>query len=66
VEGFAQHAAHQATPEIVAVQIADALAVALRGDGFSRVPIGADAAWMLAERARLNDAGWAARVREMT
>src|SRR5947208_513693 len=55
--------AHGASPEQVAGAIADAIADA---DGPLRVPIGQDAAWMLAERARLNDTAWLARVREFT
>lgn len=58
-EAFEDHAAHQATPEQVAAAIADALADA---DAPLRVPIGQDAAWLLAERARLDDTAWAARV----
>jgi NAD(P)-dependent dehydrogenase (short-subunit alcohol dehydrogenase family) len=55
--------AHGASPEQVARAIADAI-----GDAASplRVPIGQDAAPMLAERARLSDAAWLARVREFT
>jgi short-subunit dehydrogenase len=61
--GFAEHAAHQVPPERVAAAIVDA---ALSGESPLRVPIGQDAAWLLAERDRLDDAGWAARVSEMT
>jgi len=64
-EGFAEAAAHQAKPEAVAGQIADAIEAAGQGPSFKRVPIGQDAAWMLAERARLDDDGWAARIRGM-
>jgi len=45
----------------VAGAIADAIAAT---DGRLRVPIGQDATWMLAERARLDDAAWVDRVRE--
>ncbi len=62
-EGFEQVRAHGATAEQVAGDIADAIAGT---DGRLRVPIGRDAAWMLAERARLDDAAWIARVREFT
>lgn len=62
-EAFEQHRAHQAAPEQVAAAIADAIAAT---DSPLRVPIGQDAVWMLAERARLDDHGWAARVRELT
>jgi NAD(P)-dependent dehydrogenase (short-subunit alcohol dehydrogenase family) len=55
--------ARGASPEQVAGAIADAIADA---DSPLRVPIGQDAAWMLAERARLNDTAWLARVREFT
>lgn len=64
-DGFAEHAAHQAPPEAVAAQIADALEAAVTGPVFARVPIGKDAEWVLAERARLDDAGWVARVQAM-
>src|SRR6266542_2380991 len=62
-EAFEQVRAHGASPEQVAGDIADAIAAT---DGRLRVPIGQDAAWMLAERARLDDAAWIARVREVT
>ncbi len=65
-EGFAEHAAHQAQPDAVAGQIAGAVEAAVTGPTFARVPIGRDAEWVLAERARLDDAGWVARVREMS
>lgn len=54
---------HQTSPEQAARGIADAIAAT--GSPL-RVPIGQDAAWMLAERARLDDGAWAARVREFT
>jgi NAD(P)-dependent dehydrogenase (short-subunit alcohol dehydrogenase family) len=56
-------AAHQASPEQAARAIADAIAAT--GSPL-RVPIGQDAAWMLAERARLDDTAWIARVREFS
>jgi hypothetical protein len=46
------------SPEEAARAIADALAA---DDGPLRVAIGQDAAWMLAERARLDDAAWLRR-----
>jgi len=58
-ESFEDVRAHGASPEQVVGAIADA-------DSPLRVPIGQDAAWMLAERARLNDTAWLARVREFT
>jgi NAD(P)-dependent dehydrogenase (short-subunit alcohol dehydrogenase family) len=61
-ESFQEHQAHQASPEQAAAAIADTIA----SDGPLRVPIGQDATWMLAERARLDDAAWVARVRELT
>lgn len=60
-DAFTDHQAHQATPEQAARAIADAIAAT---HSPLRVPIGQDAAWMLAERARLDDTAWAARVRE--
>jgi NAD(P)-dependent dehydrogenase (short-subunit alcohol dehydrogenase family) len=62
-ESFEDVRAHGASPEQVAGAIADAVADA---DSPLRVPIGQDAAWMLAERARLDDTAWLARVRELT
>jgi NAD(P)-dependent dehydrogenase (short-subunit alcohol dehydrogenase family) len=62
-EAFEDVRAHLASAEQVAVAIADAIAAT---DGPLRVPVGQDAAWMLAERARLDDAAWLARVRELT
>ena len=62
-ESFEDVRAHGASPEQVAGAIADAVADA---DSPLRVPIGQDAAWMLAERARLGDTAWLARVRELT
>jgi hypothetical protein len=61
-EAFEGHRARQvsASPERVASAIADAIAAT---DSPLRVPIGQDAAWMLAERARLDDTAWIARVR---
>jgi len=61
-ESFEEHQAHQASPE----QAAEAIASAIDTAGPLRVPIGRDAEWMLAERARLDDTAWAARVREFT
>jgi len=61
-ESFEEHQAHQASPE----QAAEAIANAIDTAGPLRVPIGRDAEWMLAERARLDDTAWAARVRELT
>jgi len=60
-DAFEDHRAHQASPEQVASAIADAVAAT---DSPLRVPIGQDAAWMLAERARLDDSAWAARIGE--
>jgi NAD(P)-dependent dehydrogenase (short-subunit alcohol dehydrogenase family) len=62
-ESFDDARAHGASPEQAARAIADAIA-----DTGSplRVPIGNDAAWILAERARLDDTAWIARVRELT
>jgi NAD(P)-dependent dehydrogenase (short-subunit alcohol dehydrogenase family) len=62
-ESFEDARAHGASPGQVARAIADAIA-----DTGSplRVPIGNDAAWILAERARLDDTAWIARVRELT
>jgi hypothetical protein len=62
-ESFEDVRAHGASAEQVAAAIADAVA---GDDGRLRVPIGQDAAWMLAERARLDDTAWVARVREFT
>lgn len=62
-DAFTDHRAHQADPEETARAIVDA---ATETDAPLRVPIGSDAAWMLAERARLDDTAWAARVREFT
>jgi NAD(P)-dependent dehydrogenase (short-subunit alcohol dehydrogenase family) len=62
-ESFEDVRARGASPEQVAGAIADAVADA---DSPLRVPIGQDAAWMLAERARLDDTAWLARVRELT
>jgi NAD(P)-dependent dehydrogenase (short-subunit alcohol dehydrogenase family) len=64
-EAFEDLRAQQASasPERVASAIADAVAAT---DSPLRVPIGQDAAWMLAERARLDDTAWVARVREFT
>ena len=62
-DAFAEHRAHQAAPEQTAGALADAIADA---DSPLRVPVGRDAAWMLAERARLDNTAWAARVREFT
>jgi len=60
-EAFEKVRAHGASAEQVAGAIADTIAAT---DGRLRVPIGQDATWMLAERARLDDAAWVARVRE--
>jgi short-subunit dehydrogenase len=60
-DAFSDHRAHQAAPEQVAAAIVDAIAAT---DSPLRVPIGQDAVWMLAERARLDDTAWAARVSE--
>jgi NAD(P)-dependent dehydrogenase (short-subunit alcohol dehydrogenase family) len=55
--------AHMATAGQAARAIVDAIA----DPGTPlRVPVGRDAAWLLAERARLDDAAWLARVRELT
>jgi NAD(P)-dependent dehydrogenase (short-subunit alcohol dehydrogenase family) len=62
-ESFEDVRAGGAPPEQVAGAIADAVADV--GSPL-RVPIGQDAAWMLAERARLDDTAWLARVRELT
>jgi NAD(P)-dependent dehydrogenase (short-subunit alcohol dehydrogenase family) len=62
-DGLEDARAHGASPEQAARGIADAIADA---DGPLRVPVGQDAAWLLAERARLNDTAWIARVRELT
>ncbi len=62
-ESFEDVRARGAPPEQVAHAIADAIGDA---DSPLRVPIGQDAAWMLAERARLNDTAWLTRVRELT
>src|SRR5262245_40044757 len=62
-DSAAQSRAHQASVDQLAAAIADAIADT---DSPFRVPVGADAAWMLAERARLDDAAWPARVREFT
>jgi NAD(P)-dependent dehydrogenase (short-subunit alcohol dehydrogenase family) len=53
--------ARPASPQQAASSIADAIAAS--GTPL-RQPIGQDAAWLLAERGRLNDAGWAVRARE--
>jgi NAD(P)-dependent dehydrogenase (short-subunit alcohol dehydrogenase family) len=50
-ESFDERQPHQASPKQAAAAIADAIA----SDGPLRVPIGQDAAWMLAERAHLDD-----------
>jgi NAD(P)-dependent dehydrogenase (short-subunit alcohol dehydrogenase family) len=63
VQGFDEHRAHQASPEQTAAAIVDAIA---DRDSPLRVPIGQDAARLLGERARLDDTGWLARVREMS
>lgn len=60
--GFAAHQSRRATPEQAAATIADAIEAPASP---LRVPVGQDAAWMLAERARLDDTAWSARVREM-
>ena len=60
-EAFEEMRTHGAPAEQVAGAIADAIAAT---DGRLRVPIGHDATWMLAERARLDDAAWVDRVRE--
>ncbi|MGH8886083.1 MAG: hypothetical protein ACRDYX_13075 [Egibacteraceae bacterium] len=60
--GFAAHQSWRAAPEQVAATIADAIEAA---DSPLRVPVGQDAAWLLAERARLDDTAWSARVREL-
>jgi NAD(P)-dependent dehydrogenase (short-subunit alcohol dehydrogenase family) len=62
-ESFEDAQAHGASPEQAARAIADAIADA--GSPL-RVPIGNDATWILAERARLDDTAWIARVREFT
>jgi NAD(P)-dependent dehydrogenase (short-subunit alcohol dehydrogenase family) len=54
---------NQISPEQAASAIADAIDAT---DTPLRLPIGPDAASLLAERGRLNDAGWAARAREFT
>jgi NAD(P)-dependent dehydrogenase (short-subunit alcohol dehydrogenase family) len=67
LDGYEEHKAQQASPEQAASAIADAIAAAeADADGPLRVPIGQDAAWLLTERGRLDDAAWAARVREMS
>jgi hypothetical protein len=55
--------ARPASPEQAASAIADAIDAT---ETPLRLPIGQDAAWLLAERARLTDAGWAVRAREFT
>ena len=62
-DSFEDARARGASPEQVARAIADPIA-----DTGSplRVPIGNDAAWILAERARLDDTAWIAGVRELT
>jgi NAD(P)-dependent dehydrogenase (short-subunit alcohol dehydrogenase family) len=62
-ESLAGAQAHGVSPEQAARAIADAIA-----DESSplRVPVGNDAAWILAERTRLDDTAWIARVREFT
>jgi NAD(P)-dependent dehydrogenase (short-subunit alcohol dehydrogenase family) len=55
--------AHQVSPQQAASAIADAIAAT--GTPL-RLPIGQDAASLLAERGRLNDSGWAVRAREFT
>jgi hypothetical protein len=51
------------SPEQAASAIADAIDAT---ETPLRLPIGPDAAWLLSERARLTDAGWAVRAREFT
>jgi NAD(P)-dependent dehydrogenase (short-subunit alcohol dehydrogenase family) len=51
------------SPQQAASAIADAIGAA---SAPLRLPIGPDAVSLLAERGRLNDAGWAARARELT
>ena len=60
-EAARDHWPHQTAAE-AARAVADVIAAA---DSPLRVPIGRDAAWILAERARLDDAAWAVRVREL-
>jgi NAD(P)-dependent dehydrogenase (short-subunit alcohol dehydrogenase family) len=62
-DAFQDVRAQGASPEQAARAIADAI-----DDTSSplRVPIGNDATWILAERARLDDTAWIARVRELT
>jgi NAD(P)-dependent dehydrogenase (short-subunit alcohol dehydrogenase family) len=55
--------AEQTSPEQAAGAIADAIDAA---ETPLRLPIGQDAAWLLSERARLTDAGWAVRACEFT
>jgi NAD(P)-dependent dehydrogenase (short-subunit alcohol dehydrogenase family) len=62
-EAFEDVRGHGTSAGQAAAAIADAIVAA---DDRLRVPIGPDAAWMLAERARLDDAAWIARVREFT
>ncbi|HEV8565465.1 MAG TPA: hypothetical protein VGQ92_00005, partial [Actinoplanes sp.] len=52
-----------ASPDQAASAIADAIDAT---ETPLRLPIGPDAASLLAERGRLNDAGWAVRAREFT
>jgi NAD(P)-dependent dehydrogenase (short-subunit alcohol dehydrogenase family) len=59
--GWMEHRSGQAPPEHAAAMIADAIEAA---DSPLRVPIGQDAAWLLAERGRLDDTAWGARLRE--
>jgi short-subunit dehydrogenase len=61
-EGFAAHRASQTPVSETAAEMADAIEAA---DSPLRVPIGRDAAWLLAERARLDDTAWLARLGEM-
>lgn len=58
-EAWTESQKHQADTGQVARSIVDAL---LSGESALRVPIGQDAGWVLAERARLDDDAWITRV----